>query len=141
MATKAVVKKRPPRTVKEKKFVKAYVENGGNGTQAALQAYNANPASARKIASEVLTKLDMSAWLDKAGLTDEVMAGAIAYKSLAAKKQNTFTGEIEDDHRIQLDALKFAAQLKGQIKAGDTLIQNNTQINNTQPLLVKFIQE
>ena len=45
-------------TLKQKKFVKAYVETG-NGTQAVLQAYNTTPLVARTIASQNLTKLNI----------------------------------------------------------------------------------
>lgn len=44
-------------TLKQKAFVKEYVKNGGNGTQAALKTYDTDDyATARAIASENLTK-------------------------------------------------------------------------------------
>ncbi len=69
--------KRPPKTVKERKFVKAYVQNGGNATQAALAAYDTTPATARQIGSELLTKLDVSAIMENMGLDDEVLISCL----------------------------------------------------------------
>lgn len=46
----------PKLTQKQLKFVKTYLENGFNGTQAALVAYDTNYATARVIACENLTK-------------------------------------------------------------------------------------
>ena len=49
------MRKKP--TFKQKAFAKAYVENKGNGTKAALEAYNPkNPETANAIASENLHK-------------------------------------------------------------------------------------
>ena len=124
-------KKRAPRTTKEKTAIAMKIANPTRSmTNIVEQVYNpSTKSSATSIASTLLTKVDMTGWLDKSGLTDEVMAQAIARKALTAKKQNQFTGEIEDDHAIQLKALEFAARLKGLIKAGDTV--NNTQNNIT----------
>lgn len=52
--------KRPPRTIKEKKFAKAYMENGGNKCQAVFSSYDVKPGdynSATKIANELSQKL------------------------------------------------------------------------------------
>ena len=128
MPAKPPIVKRAPRTVKEKKFIKEYTTNGGNGTRAALKVYDTtSEGSAAQIAYEKLRKLDMNFYFYEAGLTNEVMAQAVTRKALTAKKQNNFTGEIDDDHTAQLNALKLAAQLMGLIKAGDTI--NNTQNN------------
>lgn len=44
-------------TIKQRQFVREYLENGGNGTQAALAVYDANnDNTAKAIASENLTK-------------------------------------------------------------------------------------
>ena len=43
-------------TLKQTKFVKEYINNGGNGTQAALQAYDTDVITAPSIASENLNK-------------------------------------------------------------------------------------
>lgn len=117
---KKPIVKRAPKTVKEKKFVKAYLESG-NGTQAVMEAgYKATYQSARVIASENLAKLNMDYWFEKAGLTNEVLAQAVTQKALTAKKRDHFSGEYEEDHSIQLASLKFAADLMGLTKKEDS---------------------
>lgn len=65
-------------TPKQAKFVKEYIKNDGNGTKAALKAYNAkNEHTATVIASENLTKPDIQRALLKAaermGVTEELI--------------------------------------------------------------------
>src|SRR3990167_1480748 len=52
-------------TLKQETFVNEYIKNGGNGTQAALQAYDTSPEVARRIASENLTKPDITTRIDQ----------------------------------------------------------------------------
>lgn len=134
MAEKKPIKKRPPKTVKEKKFVKAYLETG-NATKAALAAYSCKPSYANRVGSEVLSKLDIGHWLDKAGLTDEVIAQNTARIALTATKQNQYTGEIEPDNAVQLKGMEFAAKLKNlmapQENASNTFFQFIQNQKNT----------
>lgn len=93
-----------------------------------MEAYpNATYKSASVIAHENFEKLRMDFWLDKAGLTNEVIAQAIAVKALTAKKRDQYSGEYDEDHAIQLRALEFAAKLKNLIQEAPI---NATQINN-----------
>lgn len=79
MPTDPTKPKRKPKTVKEIHFAKEYIENGGNGVQAALAAYDTeNYASANVIAQENLQKLSFDHYFEKAGLTDEAIAGNIS---------------------------------------------------------------
>lgn len=61
-------------TKKQKDFVKEYIETG-NGTQAALKAYNTDkPNTAKAIASENLTKPNVRAYLEsKAERASEIV--------------------------------------------------------------------
>lgn len=53
-------------TQKQMNFCKAYIENGGNGTQAYLTAYDSNsPASATIEASRMLDREDIQEYLVK----------------------------------------------------------------------------
>ena len=53
-------------TLKQRTFAREYIENGGNGTRAALIAYpRATYDSARAIAAENLAKPNVRAELDK----------------------------------------------------------------------------
>lgn len=65
MANKKIDPKKKKLTPKQKKFVNAIVE-GKNGTQAAIEAYDVNSYwAARAIASENLTKPNISSALDE----------------------------------------------------------------------------
>jgi len=66
-------------TLKQRGFVRSYISNGGNGTQAALESYNTNdPNTAHSIASENLQKpaikRAIEQALERAGLTDEYIS-------------------------------------------------------------------
>ncbi len=70
-------------TLKQKTFVKEYLANGGNGTQAAMMAYNAKDSgSAGEIASQNLKKVEiqkaLNGQLEKKGLTLKQITGNIA---------------------------------------------------------------
>ena len=52
-------------TPKQQRFIRSYVNNGGNATQAALEAYKTDYATARAIGSETLTKPNIRREIDK----------------------------------------------------------------------------
>ena len=110
--------KRLPKTIKEKRFVKAYLETG-NATKAATIAYNANPAWANRLGHEVLSKLDLQGILERNGITDDATAQNLARMAFTASKQNQFTGEVVEDNQVQLDAIKHITKLKGWLKDSD----------------------
>jgi phage terminase small subunit len=67
MPVKAKTKELQPLTVKQRKFVKAYVDSDGNGVHAALKAYDVeNPSTAGSIASQNLDKPNVRAEIEKA---------------------------------------------------------------------------
>lgn len=116
MATKKVVKKRPPKTVKEKKFVKAYIENGGNGVKAALESYDTdNYGSANRIAQDNVQKLSFDHYFAAAGLTDKAISENIANIALRAKRiHGTDSDFIEvDDNPTRLKATELAIKVMG----------------------------
>lgn len=119
--------KRPPKTLKEKRFVKAYLETG-NATQAALSAYDATYHSARRIGSENVAKLSFDHYFEKAGLTDEVISQNIAVMALTAKKRDQYSGEISDDYSTKLKATELA--LKVMKKLGNDSANLNATVNN-----------
>lgn len=66
-------------TLKQRQFVKKYLENGGNGTRAALAVYNTKDShTAHQIAYENLRKpavfRQIEASLERVGLSDESIA-------------------------------------------------------------------
>lgn len=86
----------PKLTIKQRRFVKAYVETG-NGSQAALQAYNTTPEVAPKIASENLLKPDIRQAVDqalvKSGLTLDLIADEI--KGLATTQPDKVSADVK----------------------------------------------
>lgn len=75
-------------TIKQRKFIKGYLQNGGNGTQAALEAYNvSDPNVAKVIASENLTKPNVKREIELAleakGLSDEYISELLREATVA----------------------------------------------------------
>lgn len=114
MKSKAPIVKRAPRTVKEKKFVKEYIANGGNATQAALAVYDTDQyKSASRIGNENTAKLSFDHYFALAGLTDDVIAQNVTRIAVSSKKQNQFTGEIDSDDAMQIKATELAIKIMG----------------------------
>jgi len=98
-------------TVKQRRFVRHYVETG-NGTQAALVAYDtADPNTARAIAAENLAKPSIQeavdALLDASGLSDERLAAIHAYYLSLHRSDDP------QEKALGLKALDMAYKLKG----------------------------
>lgn len=67
----AIKQKRPPKTIKEKKFVREYIKTG-NATEAAARVYDVSSRDvANAIGNENLAKLSFTDLMDKMGITDE----------------------------------------------------------------------
>ena len=113
-----------PLTLREARFVDAYVSNGGNGAAAAREAGYA-PGAARVTASEILAKPNvrnrmLASW-DAMGLTEEAI-GASLLRNLAARKEQavaTKDGGVQvvavDDPASQVQAAHVAAKIRGML--------------------------
>lgn len=115
-------------TEKEKKLVKAYVANGGNGTKAAFDAYKStSPKSASSIASRKLKSPKIQDALKKElakhGITLDSAIAPIA-KGLKAKKRGLDGRIIRDENKKPLDDLDV--QLKASDKALKLLLPKET---------------
>lgn len=97
-------------TIKQKKFVKEYVANDGNGTKAALKVYDTTDSdTARAISSENLAKPAIRDAVNKSleqyGITVDDAVAPIA-KALKAKHMLKVEGEVintgVDDLEMQL---------------------------------------
>lgn len=115
-------------TFKQKKFALEYVKNNGNGSKAALAAYDTNSNNAHVIASQNLDKpvvqKEIKKILDKAGLTLETvseglrevfLAGveriekatpdhAIAIGNMVYKLNDAYPGKINKSMHLRVDA-------------------------------------
>ena len=112
-----------PLTVKQKKFVKAYVENEGNGLQAAKKVYKtSSDKSAAVISSQNLAKLNIKDAIDqsliKHGIDIDLAVAPIAKALVATKvvihgnKEDAFAEEVEDIE-LQLKGSDRALKLMG----------------------------
>lgn len=131
------IKKREPRTPKEKAFVKEYLANGGNKVQAALKVYDTDSyKSATRIAHENAEKLRLVDHFDQVeGLRPQdrllkLVEGLNAVKSIsgmgdAGSKSIEFV-EVPD-FSTRYKYLELTFKLDGSLKSAETV--NNTQIN------------
>lgn len=134
-------------TVKQKKFVKAYVANDGNGQKAALETYDINKTDMNKalntanvIAVENLQKPTVKEAIEQAlikhGITMDAAIAPIA-DGLGAErdfydKSGNFLGN-QPDHHVRLKASGMALKLMGaereQVPAGNIFINGNANFN------------
>jgi len=118
--------KRPPKTLKERKFVKEYIKDG-NGTRAASEVYDvSNNNSAAVIASQNLRRLNIYDVLDRAGVTDDKIAETIGegmeankpISAVAGKDASEASVDFIDvpDWQARLKATELASKMKGHLK-------------------------
>ena len=120
------MKKRSPKTIKEKRWFKKAIEYG-DGTKAALEVYDVNGKdSARAIASQNFGKLSIDEALEAEGLSDHTAAKSIKSGLEAMKIHGTNDNFIEiQDKATQHRYLETLLRLKGHGQQ----VQVNTQIN------------
>jgi len=113
-------------TLKQRKFFNEWFSNGGNGTQAALKAYDTDYMTAAMIASENLKKHKSVIYglLDKQGLTIGKIVKTVK-EATEAEKWNEFTGQREADHGTRLKAVTVASRLHGLEEQSQTNVQVN----------------
>lgn len=102
--------KRPPKTIKEKKFLQEFIKTG-NATEAAARVYDViNRDSAKSIGSENLTKLDITEIMEKKGLTDEKIVDTL----LEGMEAENNLGKPEWTARLK--ATELSSKIKGHLK-------------------------
>lgn len=126
--------KRPPKTLKEKKFKKILAETGDH-ILAATEAYDVTSRdSARAVASENLRKLSgIAEILDKHDVTDDYLAektkeGLEANRTISAisgKEANGGTVDFVDvpDYAVRHKYLETALKLKNKFPTKETGVQ------------------
>lgn len=121
-------KRRPPKTAKERAWIKAFLETG-SATEAAEIAYDVScRESARTIGARNHTHLLFADLFEKAGLTDSAIVGNTVRMALEAKRiVGTRDDFIEvEDNEAQLKAMKFAVELMDKMpaKKAETTLRN-----------------
>lgn len=119
--------RRPPKTIKEKKFLQEFIKTG-NATEAASRVYDVkNRKNARAIGTETLAKLDITEIMEKKGLTDEkitdtLIEGMEANKTVRSsdpsKESDAESNDFIDipDWQARLKATELASKIKGHLK-------------------------
>lgn len=127
----AVDDKKPKKlTIKQKKFVKEYVKNDGNGRDAAKAVYDvASDESAAVIASQNLNKVNVKEAIElalaKHNITIDAALAPIADGLIATKEQYTEHGVVETkDHSTRLKASGMALKLMGAERQDATIPQS-----------------
>lgn len=114
-------------TLKQKKFAKAYVENGGNATQAALETYNTQAKQAKVIGyqniNKPVVKKTIEELLNKNGLNLEKLTEL----TTSAIKNNLKNGK--PSQAVGADLLKFTYKLHNALPDKTTrIIRENKKI-------------
>jgi hypothetical protein len=112
------------RTLRERKFIKSYIENNGNATLAYLAVNNkANKNTAGVLGLRMLrkVKIEIKSILDQIGLNDVYLSGKlkegleseslsirVRYLDMALKLKNSYPVEKEkqDDHKVIVLGMK-----------------------------------
>jgi len=109
-------------TIKQRDFIKEYVENGGNGTKAALKAYDtSSPETASAIAKENLQKPQV-----RASLEEMMQANGLDDESLMLIHHGLLN---DKNPLVRIKALEMAYKLKGKF---ETATQENNRNQNFQ---------
>lgn len=99
-----------PRTMKQKKWAKAYIETGSS-IDAVRQAYpNITRSTAETISHDNMQKLDISHIFEKAGLTDDYIAKTL-YRAMRAKRPDG-----KPDWLPRLKSSEMALKVRGHFK-------------------------
>lgn len=116
--------KKPKLTVKEEKFVAAYIKNGGHGTEAALEAYdtesrNTAAVAASKNLRKPAVEEAIRAEMKRQGITLEKVISPVA------------KGLEDEDIKVQLSAHDRAIKLLGltEKEKGSSINFNINQAN------------
>lgn len=121
-----MAEKRPPKTIKERRFVKEYLKTG-NATEAASRVYDVKDRmSASAIGGENLGKLTITDILDKYGVTDEKIATTVKEGMEASKPISAVGGKDASEASMdfidvpdwanRLKATELASKMKGHLK-------------------------
>ncbi len=128
-------------TLKQRKWIKIYLECG-NATEAAMQVYDVKDRdSANAIGSENLVKLSYQEFLEEAGITDnllqkKIMEGLDATKTVSAVKTSREAGADSTDFIDVPDFLARHKYLETVLKLKKRLVDKDNNGPITQPITI-----
>ena len=97
----------------QKAFCREYVKNGNNGTKAYMKAYKTNEESARRLASKLLTNIDILEYIEE-------LQKKLEDKSIMSAKERmifltgVITGVVKENNELE-------AEVNDKMKAVDIL--------------------
>ena len=103
------------RTLKERKFIVAYIENNGNAAKAYRSTHpKYTGENAKVLGCRLLTKVNLTTneLLDEMGMNDEQL-NQILKDGLGATKEVGLVAKIVDDYAVRHKYLDTAYKLKG----------------------------
>lgn len=132
--------KKPRRlTMKQDKFVKAYIANGGNGTQAALQVYDVTTENSKHvanvIASENLTKPVVLSRLEQLQQENEERLQSYAKEHDAFGKavQSALNDLNDPDPKARDSARKFLEVIRPSNNRSQNVTNDNRKVTIKYP--------
>lgn len=135
------VNKRPPKTLKEKKFVQEYLKTG-NATEAASRSYLVkNRNVAKVIGAQNLTKLNFTDYFDQLGLDDQSLVGSLIEATHATRY--SYDQEAPDWNN-RLKALELCMRLKGTFSKAEQQqsepIYSSDDEDESSPVMIKMVK-
>lgn len=119
-------------TLKQRKWIKEYIETG-NATEAAMRVYDCKTReSAHTIGSENLSKLAISDLMEEMQLTDVALVN-MGIEGATKPVKQSITGEVFPDYNTRRGYWETLLKLKGKLR--DTLV---AQQFNTGEMTLEF---
>ena len=114
-------------TLKQRRWIKEYIETG-NATEAAARVYDVKDReSAGTIGTENLQKLAMSDLMEEMGLTDVALIN-IGVEGMTKAVKQSVTGEVFPDYNTRRGYWETLLKVKGKLKETANAITNKVQV-------------
>lgn len=111
-------------TLKQRKWIKAYIETG-NATEAARKVYDVkDDASAGQIGYENMKKLEMPELMEEMGLTDIALLN-IGAEGMTKANKSLMDGSVVPDYNVRRGYWETMLKLKGKVRDVNTAVQMN----------------
>ncbi len=121
-------------TIKQRKWIKAYIETG-NATEAAVRVYNVKDRdSARALGSENLAKLSIPDLMEDMGLTDVALIN-IGSEGMTKANKQSITGEVFPDYTTRHRYWETMLKLKRKLGPDNVV---NQQFNTGGDMTLEF---
>ena len=114
-------------TLKQRKWIKEYIETG-NATEAARRVYDCKDESAHSIGSENLHKLAFSELMEEMGLTDVALINMGAEGATTPTKQ-LLDGSVVPDYTVRHRYWETLLKAKGKLRETITNQLNIGELN------------